>query len=313
MAQVVEHVLGKDEVTGSSPVSSSKPQGLKVLGAYFLGVRGEILLYLFLNKKLFACWCGLIVSGYDLYDNSDNEIIYLCDKIKQELYGNEIANFFAFAKTEKIECNPYFPRASNLSVYCFFESVTVDEYYSFLELCGDDEHKKHEFKEWIKLCDKYINLIITNPLFENLFLEYNQIVKSKFGITDSIVNSIKNELHKYDLCSEIKLCVAPNLLQSPFLTDYVYIDNNLYIICAKFSVESIVHEYLHIFAKNYKDIFKNKILESKISVDINCEEMIKKGYMSDFTNKSKTHAEEELLVRELTKLICRNIRELYQY
>ena len=26
MAQVVEHILGKDEVTGSSPVSSSKRQ-----------------------------------------------------------------------------------------------------------------------------------------------------------------------------------------------------------------------------------------------------------------------------------------------
>ena len=28
MAQVVEHVLGKDEVTGSSPVSSSKNKGV---------------------------------------------------------------------------------------------------------------------------------------------------------------------------------------------------------------------------------------------------------------------------------------------
>ena len=37
MAQQVEHVLGKDEVTSSNLVSSSTPQkGLKPLGPFFI-------------------------------------------------------------------------------------------------------------------------------------------------------------------------------------------------------------------------------------------------------------------------------------
>ena len=37
MAQVVEHILGKDEVTGSSPVSSSKPREIYVSrGLFFM-------------------------------------------------------------------------------------------------------------------------------------------------------------------------------------------------------------------------------------------------------------------------------------
>ena len=36
MAQQVEHVLGKDEVTGSNPVSSSKKYGTVLTVPYFL-------------------------------------------------------------------------------------------------------------------------------------------------------------------------------------------------------------------------------------------------------------------------------------
>ena len=46
MAQVVEHVLGKDEVTGSSPVSSSK-KGLSILIVLFL-------FYIFKNSEFFG-------------------------------------------------------------------------------------------------------------------------------------------------------------------------------------------------------------------------------------------------------------------
>ncbi len=36
MAQVVEHILGKDEVGGSSPPSSSNPLELKVSGDFLI-------------------------------------------------------------------------------------------------------------------------------------------------------------------------------------------------------------------------------------------------------------------------------------
>ena len=42
MAQVVEHILGKDEVTGSSPVSSSKKH---FFGSAFFCFFGEVFLF----------------------------------------------------------------------------------------------------------------------------------------------------------------------------------------------------------------------------------------------------------------------------
>ena len=49
MAQVVEHILGKDEVTGSSPVSSSKKH---FFGSAFFVFSGKF--FYFSNKKIFV-------------------------------------------------------------------------------------------------------------------------------------------------------------------------------------------------------------------------------------------------------------------
>ena len=45
MAQVVEHVLGKDEVTSSNLVSSSKNKGLRNEVLYFLSIAFELITY----------------------------------------------------------------------------------------------------------------------------------------------------------------------------------------------------------------------------------------------------------------------------
>lgn len=82
------------------------------------------------NKNLFAAWCGMIVSGYDLLGKEDKKISYLCDEIKNKLYNDSIARHFALSKTNIVECNSYYQRASNMFVllqiiklfYFFFQS-----------------------------------------------------------------------------------------------------------------------------------------------------------------------------------------------
>ena len=56
MAQQVEHVLGKDEVTGSSPVSSSKTQSTDNAPCFF--IRLHTIIY---TVKYAGCICSFML------------------------------------------------------------------------------------------------------------------------------------------------------------------------------------------------------------------------------------------------------------
>lgn len=215
-----------------------------------------------INKKLVSVWCGMIVSGYDLFDKEDKEILYLCDEIKDKLYNDSIARHFAFSKTNMVECNPYYPRASNLSVYCFYMDKPIDEYYAFLEYCGDTEHRNSEFREWIERCKYYIHSVITNDNFLEIFNHYCNIINKRFNDIENQISSVKNKFDKYNLLTDIEIIFAPNLLQSKYLADYILVDNKLYIIAADFSKETVIHEYLHIVAKSKHKEFQKLLQEN---------------------------------------------------
>lgn len=256
-----------------------------------------------INKNLFSAWCSMIISGYALFDKEDKEILYLCDEIKHKLYDDNIAKHFAFSKTNNIECNPYYPRASNLSVYCFYMDKPIDEYYAFLEYCGDMEHRNPEFQEWIERSKYYIHSIITSDNFLEIFNHYCNIIHRRFNDIDKQISSIKEKLDKHNLLTDIEIIFTPNLLQSKYLADYVLIDNKLYIIAADFSEETVIHEYLHIIVKSKHKEFEKLSQENDIHDFVNINEMQKLGYLKDNSLESKIHAIEEQFVRYYTNLL----------
>lgn len=256
-----------------------------------------------ISKNLFAAWCGIIISGYNLFNSDDKEISYLCNEIEDKLYDDSIAKHFAFSKTNMVECNPYYPRASNLSAYCFYMDKPIDEYYAFLEYCGDTEHRNIEFQEWIEKSKYCIHSIITNDNFSEEFNYYNNIINKRFNDIDNQIGSVKNKFDKHNLLTDIEIIFAPNLLQSKYLADYVLVDNKLYIIAADFSEETVIHEYLHIIAKSKLKEFEKLLQEKDIDDLINVNEMQKLGYLKDFSFESKIHALEEQFVRYYTNLL----------
>lgn len=256
-----------------------------------------------MNKNLFAAWCGIIISGYNLFNSDDKEILYLCGEIKHKLYNDNIARHFAFSKINMVECNPYYPRASNLSVYCFYMDKPIDEYYSFLDYCGDIEHRNIEFQEWIEKSKYYIHSIITNDNFSKLFDYYINIINRRFNDIDNQICSVKNKLDKHYLLTDIEFIFAPNLLQSKYLADYVLVDNKLYIIATDFSEETIIHEYLHIVTKSKHKEFEKLLQEKDIHDFVNVNEMQRLGYLKNFSLKSKVHALEEQFIRYYTNLL----------
>lgn len=256
-----------------------------------------------ISKNLFAAWCGMVISEYDLFDKKDKGISYLCDEIKHKLYNDNIARHFAFSKTNMVECNPYYPRASNLSVYCFYMDKPIDEYYAFLEYCGDTEHRNSEFREWIERCKYYIHSVITNNKFSKLFDDHCNIINKRFNDIDNQISSIKAKLNEHNLLTDIEIIFTPNLLQSKYLADYVLLDNKLYIISSEFSKETVIHEYLHIVAKSKQKGFEKLLQEKDINNFVNINEMQKLGYLKDFSLKSKVHALEEFFVRSYTSIM----------
>lgn len=176
-----------------------------------------------MNKNLFAAWCGMIISGYDLFNSDDKEISYLYNEIKDKLHDDNIARHFAFSKTNMVECNPYYPRASNLSVYCFYMDKPIDEYYAFLEYCGDTEHRNIEFQKWIERSKYYINSIIRNHKFLEVFNHYCNIINRRFNNIDNQIHLVKDKLNKHNLITDIEIIFAPNLLQSKYLADDVLV------------------------------------------------------------------------------------------
>lgn len=258
-----------------------------------------------MNKNLFAAWCGIIIGGYNLFDKEDKEILYLCDEIKHKLYDDNIAKHFAFSKTNTVECNPYYPRASNLSVYCFYMNKPIDDYYRFLEYCGDTEHRNIEFQKWIEKSRHNTNIIIENENFSELFNNYCNIISKRFNNIDNQIDSIKNRLDKHHLLTGIEIIFTPNLLQSKHLADYVLVDNNLYILATNFSEETIIHEYLHIIAKSKQKEFEKLLQETNIINLINMNEMQRLGYLKDFSQESKIHALEEQFVRYYTDILLK--------
>lgn len=263
----------------------------------------EITMNLEINKNLFAAWCGMIVSGCDLFGKEDKEISCLCDEIKAKLYNDSIAKHFAFSKTNMIECNPYYPRASNLSVYCFYLDKPIDEYYAFLDYCGDKEHRNIEFQKWIEISKYHINAIITNDAFSEVFNHYRNIIHRQFNDIDNQIRFINDKLEKHNLLTDVEIIFAPNLLQSKYLADYVLADNKLYVIAADFSEKTVIHEYLHIVSKTKQKEFEKLLQKNNIDDLLNVDEMQKLGYLKDFSRKSKIHALEEQFVRENTALL----------
>lgn len=265
----------------------------------------EVTMNLEINKNLFAAWCGMIISGYDLFDNRDKEILYLCKEIKNKLYDDRIVKHFALSKTNAVECNPYYPRASDLSVYCFYIDKTLDAYYAFLDYCGDTEHRNPDFREWIEKSESYIRSIRENKHFSELFCTYYDIINNRFTDIDSQIALIKDKLTKYNLLADIKMIFAPNLLQSKYLADYALIDNKLYIIAADFREKTIIHEYLHIITKVKQKEIEILLQEKDIKDFVNIAEMQKLGFLKDFSLQSQIHALEETFVRYYTDLLTK--------
>lgn len=259
-----------------------------------------------INKHLFAAYCGLISSGYSLTDLSDSDIRALYNRIQKIKFDSKILDYFSFAKTNTIAVNPYYPRGSDLSAACFFLEDDICEYIDFLRSCNSPSVNDEEFIKWIKSLKEQLEIIENNGEFSLSFETYKQLVNNRFADINDQLCSFKNKINSfYDF--NIQFAFAPNLLQSKYLTDFVFKNNTLYIISNSFSQTSAAHEYFHIVLKGKKDLLDKLVKKIDINDFVDIDKMIKFGYMQDETISSKINAIEDCFIRAMCGVLTEDI------
>ncbi|HIU57446.1 MAG TPA: hypothetical protein IAA61_06500 [Candidatus Ornithomonoglobus merdipullorum] len=251
-----------------------------------------------INKHLFAAYCGLISSGYSLTDLSDIDIRALYNRIQKITFDSEISTYFSFAKTNTIEVNPYYPRGSDLSAACFFLENDINEYMDFLRFCNSSSANDEEFIKWIKNLKKPLKAIENHAEFGSLFAAYEQIINNRFADINRQLRNFKNKIKDF-YGFDVQFVFVPNLLQSKYLTDFVFKNNTLYIISNSFSQTAAAHEYFHIVLNGKKNLLGKLMKQIDIDNFVDTDAMIRFGYMQDESVNSKINAIEDCIIRAM--------------
>ena len=251
-----------------------------------------------INKHLFAAYCGLISSGYSLTDLSDIDIRALYNRIQKIKFDSEISAYFSFAKTNTIEVNPYYPRGSDLSAACFFLENDINEYMDFLRFCNSPSVNDEEFLKWIKNLRETLKAIENHAEFGSLFAVYEQLINNRFADINRQLRNFKNKIKGF-YGFDVQFVFVPNLLQSKYLTDFVFKNNTLYIISNSFSQTAAAHEYFHIVLNGKKNLLDKLVKQIDIDDFVDTDAMIRFGYMQDESVNSKINAIEDCIIRAM--------------
>lgn len=251
------------------------------------------------NRELFASWCALTAAGYDLAEPT-GVTVELMKGIQALPLDAQTRTWFGQARTDSVEVNPWFPRASALSAGCFFMDKPLDALLSFIQSTGttmiDDA-----FMEWIAPYQAYIEAVEQLNGFASLWDRYREAI-----LTDQVgamLKALQLKLLSYGYSIEEELIFVPNRLQSPFLADYVYKQGELYVICSSVNLLGIVHEYLHRALRGFEPIWLRIATTTQSEWLLDLSEMKKYGYMLDDSPKSVAHALEDCVVRAVSALI----------
>lgn len=246
-----------------------------------------------INKHLFAAYCGLIKSGYELMDLSDPLVASVCEGIRNLPLSEGVISYFGAARTGQIPVNPYYPRGSDLGVACFFSERRA--YLRFLRSCGSPDVEDTDFLCWIAHLTEMLHEVECCRGFSELFARYEQEVRARFCGVSTEIAVLQNRLKR--LGPTVQILFAPNLLQSKYLADYALVDGKLYLIAAAFSRAAAVHEYLHIAMDSKTELLTRLIDQYGPAYFVDMDAMKNAGYVN------LDGAVEDCIVRALSALL----------
>jgi hypothetical protein len=265
-----------------------------------------------LNQALFTVYVGLTKSGYDLADKNDKDIVGLCRRVREMDCHQEILNYFAFAKSNCNRLNPYWPRGSILAAASLFISSTkFPEYETFNDFLQFERSVTNFSREelnddvigWLRELPVYIDLITGNDAFPAIWAEYQKIIYSRLENYNKILEKADKTIQDFymgTLPEKQNIIFSPNLLQSPFIADFITKKGTLVVIKTFPDMLSILHEFLHSEIKPFRGYFTEFIRVHNVDIIGNYSKLSASGYMWNKSEESFINILEESFVRGLS-------------
>jgi len=252
------------------------------------------------NQEIYATTCGLIISGYDLYDKSNDTLHSFIQEIYALDIHEEVCNWFKQARTGQVEVNPYWPRGFALLSAAYFVSsegyFNLENFMNFFDNTGiEDPISRQDFRGWISAFPHMLGLMKNKTA--GLWKKYCKILdgfKSEYLDAVNKANDISRDFFGENAKD---LIFVPNPLFSPNATDFVHIGEKIAVIGHSCDVESMLHESLHVELAKYRDKFTNLVSTHGIKKFANPSKMSELGY------KNESAIIEECFVRAISTIL----------
>ena len=265
-----------------------------------------------LNRTLFTVYIGLIISGYDLTDKNDEEIAGLRNRILNLDYSGKIVDYFTFAKSNHNQLNPYWPRGSILAAASFFISLTKFPRYETFDDFIQFERSVTNFSReelnddvigWLRELPVYIDLLTGNDFFPAMWEDYQKVICSRLENYNKVLKKADKTIQDFYMGPQPKkqnIIFSPNLLQSPYIADFVTIEDTLIVIKTYPDILSILHEFLHQEIKPFRNFFSEYTRVHDFYKIAEVSKLLASGYMWNKSEESFINMLEESFVRGLS-------------
>lgn len=266
-----------------------------------------------IHEPLFASYVGLIASGYEFSDISDNAVSDIIGDIRKANFGKNIKDYFSLARTEQSTVNPYWPRGSSISSASIFitDDLRYKTFHSYIEFEKTAETSNQlentEFLSWIMMLPKWLKVIEKDISYKSLWNKYRLVLESRLPAYQMSLDKAVAILNKAGFHSETeRIIFVPNLLQAPQIADYVVKEESLYVIMTSVDTVGLLHETLHPAIHIYRNEFGEFIDLHCFSCMIDEKKVSKYGFATNSIIE-KTHYIEECLVRGISASLARNV------
>ena len=219
--------------------------------------------HVFCSKNIFLVYCGLHAAGYDLCPRGlDPAIKTLISSIKK---NDLLTDYFKNTRLESCPVNPYWPRGFLLALASFYytgsnnysesEEQMLDCYLDSLDHISDEE-KDEDTKQWLYKLPSILTEMSTIPELSEAWTSYKRsLAEFEPSFERQILDTMKLFTRKMKIpMQELpEFRFIPNYLQAPQITDPVFYDNTIYLLCHTPDRASIIHELLHYSLAKYLD------------------------------------------------------------
>lgn len=208
------------------------------------------------SQQVFTVYAGLTASGYGLaHPPLDGPIEHLIREITAAHWSQEVLAFFRQARTDRCEVNPYWPRASLLTLaslylpdsppYRVTDPQQLISRVQALDMISPEEKDEYTLRWLLQLPEAYTS-VRAHAQFSRFWHRYADSI-NLVRCADVVRETEKLITERLGVAPEQlpKVVILPNPLQASEVADFVKLNDVLYVIQAEPDITACVHELLH--------------------------------------------------------------------